>query len=79
MIIQAVNFNNRKELERYISAEVGTDIKKNIDAGHTIQGKREELKRLRLNDTSTIYGIKCVITDTPTSQNKGKKVAQIKK
>lgn len=72
MEISAKDFRNRKDLERYVQAEMGVDVQANKDAAHIITGTREELAGLRLSDSTTLYGIKCVITDTPSRDFKGK-------
>lgn len=66
--LQAKKFKNRQDLEEFIKAEVGQNIKENREQGHEIKGKRKELKQLFLNDTQSVYGIKVVITDRPTAQ-----------
>lgn len=78
-MIQAKDYENRIELEKYIRAEIGDDMQKNKEANLSITGTRAELERLKLSDTTTMWGIKCVINDTPTKDFKGIKVAQIKK
>jgi len=78
-IILAKNFSNRSDLEKYITAEIGNDIPKNRESsGYIIKGKRKELKKLHLTDRTTIYGIKCLITDTPT-KNLIKVVKKVKR
>lgn len=74
MIIKANDFKTRQDLEEFIKAEIGVNIPDNKESDHTIQGKRKDLKRLFLSDTSSVFGIKCVITDTPT-----KNLVKIKK
>lgn len=64
----AKDFANRNELEAIIRVEVGDDIERNKDEGHTIRGTRAELKKLHLTDLTTVFGIKCVITDKPTTK-----------
>ena len=68
MIFQAKDFKNREEIEQYIIAEVGQDSIKNRDALNEIVGKREELKKLNLDDLSTIFGCRVRITDLPTTE-----------
>ena len=58
MIIRAKNYSTRADLEAV--ARVFDTLK------DTIEGTREELTRLKLDDLTTVYGIKFVITDTPT-------------
>ena len=65
-VILASDFENRSDLESYIKAEVGQDSNSNKEAENVIQGTREQLKKLHLNDKRTCYGFKVVITDFPT-------------
>ena len=74
-MIQAKKYNNRAELEKFIRAEVSDDMKKT----EVITGTRAELAKLKLSDRSTVFGIRCEITDTPTKDFKGVRVGQIKK
>jgi len=55
--MQAKNYSSRSELEKEIIAKEIKGI---------IYGTKEELARLGLSDLTTIHGIKCVITDSPT-------------
>lgn len=66
MIIKAKDFKTRTDLEAYITAEFGNSITGNRTAGHIIQGKRAELKKLSLSDLTTIFGCRVKITDSPT-------------
>ena len=66
MIFLANEYSTRDNLEAVIRAEVGDDIAANRVAGHSVTGTREELKTLQLDDRTTIYGVKCVISDQPT-------------
>ena len=66
MIFLANEYSTRDNLEAVIRAEVGDDIAKNREMEHTITGTREELKELLLDDRTTVFGVKCVITDEPT-------------
>jgi len=59
----AKNYKNRKQLEEAIQFEVGGNITKNEDAGHTIEGTKEELKELRLSETTKVFGVKCVVSE----------------
>ena len=61
--ILAKNYSTREELEADITRRFGrtTEIKE-----HTIEGNREELERLQLNDKRRVWGLACVIFDTPT-------------
>jgi len=70
MEIQAKDFNTRADLEAYITAEFGNSISKNRDAGHIVKGKREELKKLSLSDLTTIFGVRCKITDDSSESYK---------
>ncbi len=74
-MIQAKDYKNRAELEKFIRAEIGDDMKKT----EVIEGTRAELAKLKLSDRSTVFGIRCEITDTPTKDFKGVRVGQIKK
>ena len=64
--ILAVDFASRQNLESYISAEYGQDIDANRLKDFIIEGKREEFKKLQLDDQNIIYGIKVRIVDSPT-------------
>lgn len=65
---KATNYLNRVDLEAAIKAVVGINAKDNKDAEHKITGKRADLKKLLLDDKKEVYGVKVVITDTPTAQ-----------
>ena len=67
MIFKAKDYLNRKYLELAISSQIGCDVESNKFSNHKIEGTREELKKLNLDDTRTVFGLICVITDTPTS------------
>lgn len=56
-MLEAKNYSSRSELEKDI---ISKDLK------GIISGKKEELARLGLSDLTTVYGLKCVITDKPT-------------
>ena len=73
MTINAKDFKTRNDLEAYIQAEFGGSININRQAGHILSGKREELKKLHLSDLTTVFGVKCVITDLPTKDKIKKK------
>ena len=75
----AKDYGNRQDLESGIKVEVGTNIESNRTEGHTIEGTREELKKLYLTDLTAVFGIKCVITDNPTSQILADKKAEREK
>jgi len=53
MIIQIKDFNNREELE--------THIKELNDPTAEIQGTAEEFENFNLDDSTKIWGAKCVI------------------
>lgn len=72
MIIEAKNYITREDLENYIRSNFGLTTESKID--HTISGTREELQNIGLSDTTTFWGIKCVITDTPTEEKSINKV-----
>ena len=58
MRIKAKNYATRADLE---VVAIASDASKD-----TIEGTRDELARLKLSDQTTVYGVKCVITDNPT-------------
>lgn len=66
--IYAKDFKKRKDLEKYIRAEFGGSSNKNRENGYTIQGTRKEVKRLLLDDTRSVFGVRIEITDHPTKQ-----------
>lgn len=68
MEIKAKDFQTRQKLEDYIKAEFGMNMEQNRLAGHTIIGTRKELKQKSLSDLTTCYGVRCIITDTPTAE-----------
>ena len=59
----AKNYLTRTDLEKAIRSELGVDIGVNKQGGHTITGSRSELKLLSLSDTTSIYGVGCVINN----------------
>jgi len=61
-------FSSRYDLEKAIKSIIGTDIQKNKDEGHTIEGKRKEFKKFQLDDNCSIFGVRVVITDEPTEK-----------
>ncbi len=65
-ILLASDFRNRQDLESYIKATIGTSIGDNKEAGHTIQGTRQKLKELQLDDRKNVFGCRVVITDFST-------------
>lgn len=64
----AKEYKSRQDLEAVILVEVGGDIEKNKNTvpPHVIEGTREELAKLQLDDMTTVFGIQCVITDETT-------------
>lgn len=62
--IEAKNYKSRSELEAEIEKLVGRTTEKKID--FTVSGTREELAHLGLSDLSKVWGISCVIIDTPS-------------
>lgn len=60
----ASDFASREDLENKIRASTQLDVSDKPDM--QITGTREQLERLGLSDRSIFWGIKCVITDTPT-------------
>lgn len=73
MKIEANKFKTRSDLLNYIESEFGIDSEANSRTKHTIEGTRDELRQLFLSDRVKVYGIKCVITDTPTDFQKGQR------
>lgn len=57
----ARNFSNRAELEAHVRSTLGDDITANREAGHQIEGAADELKALNLSESTSVYGVKCVI------------------
>lgn len=55
-VIKARNFILRSELEDFIKAELE-------GIAHTIEGTRDELKRLGLSDKRHVFGIRVVCTE----------------
>lgn len=70
----AKNYVSRDDLEKAVFAKIGTNINKNKEIEHQIIGTREELRNLLLDDTTNIWGVKCVITDIPTESLLAEKV-----
>lgn len=66
MEFKASDYQTRRDLERDLIKKVGKDIQENRELGHTISGTREDCERLLLNDLKEIWGVRCLITDTPT-------------
>lgn len=71
--IFAKDYSTRDSLEQAVIQAVGaTSDPKNT---HRIVGTRTELKTLGLSDLRSVYGVRCVVTDTPTdTKKKGEKV-----
>lgn len=65
---KASKFKNRANLERQLSKDIGIDIQKNREEQHVLQGSRDELKRLNLNERSHVYGVRCEIVKSTSSK-----------
>ena len=76
-IIQAKNYKNRDDIDKFVGELVNKDTAEKPD--FIIKGKRAELEVLRLCDKSTVWGIKCQITDTPSEPKKNGKVKRDKR
>lgn len=63
-VILAKEYSKRDELENHIRGISGCTVDPKSDIH--IEGTRAEMDRLGLSDRTTFWGIKCVITDTPT-------------
>ena len=72
MKIFAKNFLLRYDLENEVRNKFGLTADPKPE--HTIEGTREELKRLFLSDRTVFWGIRCIITDSPTLPKKVSKV-----
>ena len=72
----ASNFLNRHDLEDLIKSKCGVDIKKNEEAGHKVVGTKKQLKQFQLSDTTSIWGVKCVITDKTLQKSLIEKLAK---
>ncbi len=70
-IIKAKDYKTRDDLENYVRNTTGLTPDPKLDV--VISGKREELEKLRLNDTSIFWGIPCKITDSPTEHKEENK------
>ncbi len=66
MILIAADYNSRPDIEAVVLAEIGTDINENMKSVHRISGSRDDLIKLHLTDLTTVYGVRCTVTDTPT-------------
>ena len=66
--IKARDFSSREELENHVRGLRGltVDIKDDIE----IKGTRAELVRIGLSDRTLFWGIRCMITDTPSEPKK---------
>ena len=62
-IINAKDYSSRTDLENKVRALV--ELSPDLKLDYQIIGIRKELERLQLSDSTTFYGIRCVITDTP--------------
>jgi hypothetical protein len=74
--IKAEQFIDRKELDRHVEL---LEEKNNV----VISGTQEEMHRLGLSSTTTVWGVKCEIVEGKTAHSKkvqrGKKPKQIRK
>lgn len=61
----ANEFETRAELDKAVLALVGDDIPANRTSPHFIEGTEEELKRLLLDGTTTVWGVAVKVTDIP--------------
>lgn len=66
ILIEANLYQTRKDLEDVVRSTVGPDIVENSKSDYRISGTRAVLQRLGLDDTTPVFGVLCVITDTPT-------------
>lgn len=60
-IIQAKDFNTRKDLDDHVINLYGAGTDKKLDV--EIRGAGKELARLRLSGSTTVYGVSCNETD----------------
>lgn len=67
MNIEASKFMNRAELEEEIGAKFPRTT--NHKPNHKITGTRAELARLQLSNTTHLWGIEIVCTDTPSERH----------
>jgi len=64
MKFQAEKYNTRTDLENDVRNKIG--LTSEVKDKHTVEGTREDLARLKLSDRSIFWGMKCIITDSPT-------------
>lgn len=69
-ILQAKNFQNREDLDKFVTAELGSDESSNRAQGHQIIGTKEELKKLQLDDSCTVFGVRVSNSDLGNSTKK---------
>jgi len=62
IILQANDFVARDELDRHIESSLQNESI--LAEEYEIHGTREELKRLKLSGNTTVYKVKCVVTDS---------------
>ena len=67
MELKAAGFATRDDLEKFVAGQIAATTE---PKDHVITGTREQLARLNLTDRTTVWGIKCEITDTPTIEAK---------
>ncbi len=72
--IQSKDFSKRSELENKIRNLTGLTV--DLKSNYEIHGTQDELERLQLSDRNIFWGIKIIITDTPT---KNKTQSEVKK
>ena len=63
MIIKANKFSRRSDLEREVNRLVGKTVDPKPD--YEITGTVKDLKKLRLSERNTVWGVKCIATDAP--------------
>ena len=67
LYIKAKEFSTRSELENHIRSLCG--LTPELKTDYEITGTRDELARLQLSDRRSFWGIRCLISDTPTETN----------
>ena len=56
-ILFAKNFQSREDLEKEVEFSADSSTL-------TIKGTRNELKKLHLSEKTTVYGVRCIATDS---------------
>lgn len=59
-IIKAKDFKERQKLDDFVKDLLGDNIVINKHNSHTIEGTEEELSKLMLSETSTVYGCRVI-------------------